>query len=61
MSAKKGPLKLSAPVFVCQTPVKDVGEKLLWIVAFDQSGRTDDAIIFYVKPGAEPKIVGFRD
>jgi hypothetical protein len=58
---KKGPLKFSALTFVCQAPVKDVGEGLLWIVAFDQSGRTDDAIILYVKPGAEPKIVGFRD
>lgn len=58
---KKAPLKFSAPGFVCVAPVKDVGEGLIWIVAFDQSGRTDDAIIFYVKPGKEPKIVGFRD
>jgi hypothetical protein len=58
---KKGPLNFSAPTFVCVAPVKDVGEGLIWIVAFDQSGRTDDAIIFYVKPGQEPKIVGLRD
>jgi hypothetical protein len=58
---KKSPLKFSAPAFLCQAPVKDVGEGLIWIVAFDQSGRTDDAIVFYVKVGKEAKVVGFRD
>lgn len=57
---KKGPLKFSAPTFLCVAAVMDVGEGLVWIVAFDQSGRTDDAITFFVKPGKEPKIVGFR-
>ncbi len=58
---KKGPLKFSTPTFLCVAAVMDVGEGLVWIVAFDQSGRTDDAITFFVKPGKEPKIVGFRD
>ena len=57
---KKGPLKFSAPTFVGVAPVADVGEGLVWIVSFDQSGRTDDAITFFVKLGKEPKIVGFR-
>ena len=58
---KKTPLRFSAPVFLCRAAVKDVGEGLLWMVAFDQSGRTDDAIVFYVKPGQEVKVAGFRD
>jgi hypothetical protein len=40
-------------------PDKDGGEGLIWMGAFDQSGRTDDAIIFPLKPGQEPRIVGF--
>ena len=61
MARKKTPLKFSPPTFLAQSPVKGVGENLIWIIAFDQSGRTDDVITFYVKAGTEAKVVGFRD
>lgn len=61
LETSKPPLKFSAPQFVCRRAVDGVGADLIWMMASTQVGTRDEAFVLFVIPGAEPKIVGFRD